>query len=145
MQVCKIHVVYLSWLFCTTISCGAALEWRSTLSWYIHICFTSNVLQHQFLSEWILFFFSWTSRWLSFFQKYIKILRIYHLLLWMTCFSDSSFPLFKNKACNYCLNTFECICLSLVLVVMSEFSFTSDCLKNFICPFDTVVSPSVSS
>lgn len=91
------------------------------------------------------FFFSWTSRWLSFFQKYIKILRIYHLLLWMTCFSDSSFPLFKNKACNYCLNTFECICLSLVLVVMSEFSFTSDCLKNFICPFDTVVSPSVSS
>lgn len=116
----KSSCAFWSWLALTTASI------------LIHEHFTLNVLQCQFfvsmglISELLVgsaFFF-----FLIFF-KFIKILRIYHLLFWMTCFSDSSLPLFKNKACNYCLNTFECICLSLVLVIPSEFSVVSDCLK----------------
>lgn len=102
----------------------------STASILMQVHFTLNVLQHQFLSQWVWFLnFWWAKLFLFFFFKCIEILRIYHLLFWMTCFSDSSLPLFKNKACNYCLNTFECICLSLVLVISSEFSIISDCLK----------------
>lgn len=135
--------MWFTWLSCTTISCSAALEQGCRDEFCLYMFTYASPWTYYSISFCLCgyFFFCWTSSRLSFFYKFIKILRIYHLLLWMSCFSDSSFPLFKNKACNYCLNIFECICLSLVLVVVSEFSIASDCLKNLICPFDTIFSP----